>query len=108
MLLFLAVCARGLDGFNYTQVFELLQPHWYPLGMAPDANNARYQVLVHIQENLMDMVDDGKIAGEELVELNNSMGEIAAAVLDCLSFEIETLDESKTAIAKIKLKDLLD
>jgi hypothetical protein len=54
------------------------------------------------------MVDDGKIAGEELVELNNSMGEIAAAVLDCLSFEIETLDENKTAIAKIKLKDLLD
>lgn len=56
----------------------------------------------------MDMVDDGKIAGEELVELNNSMGEIAAAVLDCLSFEIETLDENKTATAKIKLKDLLD
>ena len=56
----------------------------------------------------MDMVDDGKVTGQELVELNNSMGEIAGAVLECLSFEIESLSEDKTATVKIKLKDLLD
>jgi len=73
-----------------------------------NAQNARYQVLVHIQENLMDMVDDGKITGEELSELNNSMGEIASAVLDCLSFDIEKLNEDKTASVNIKLRDLFD
>lgn len=76
--------------------------------MTDNAKNARYEVLVHIQENLMDMVDDGKIAGEELVELNNSMGEIAGAVLDCLGFDIDALNEDKTANVKIKLRDLFD
>jgi len=56
----------------------------------------------------MDMVDDGKITGEELSELNNSMGEIASAVLDCLSFDIEKLNEDKTASVNIKLRDLFD
>lgn len=56
----------------------------------------------------MDIVDDGKVTGQELVELNNSMGSIAGAVLDCLSFEIESLNDDKTATVKIKLKDLLD
>jgi hypothetical protein len=76
--------------------------------MTTDAKNARYEVLVHIQELLMDIVDDGKVTGQELVELNNSMGSIAGAVLDCLSFEIESLNDDKTATVKIKLKDLLD
>jgi len=76
--------------------------------MTYNAKNARYEVLVHIQENLMDIVDDGKIVGQELADLNNSMGEIAGAVLDCLSFEIESLDENKTATVKIKLKDLIN
>lgn len=56
----------------------------------------------------MDMVDDGKIVGEELAELNNSMGEIAGAVLECLGFEIDVLNEDKTATVKIALKNLFD
>jgi hypothetical protein len=76
--------------------------------MTATDKNARYEVLLHIQENLMDLVDDGKVTGRELEELNISMGEVAGAVLECLGLEIESLNEDKTATAKIKLQNLFE
>ena len=57
--------------------------------------DARQKVASHIQENLMDIVDDGKIAGEELVNLNNSMAEIANLVLDSMGFEIRSVSDDE-------------
>lgn len=68
--------------------------------------DARQKVASHIQENLMDIVDDGKIAGEELVNLNNSMAEIANLVLDSMGFEIKSVSDDETISATISLKDL--
>ena len=68
--------------------------------------DARQKVASHIQENLMDIVDDGKIAGEELVNLNNSMAEIANLVLDSMGFEIRSVSDDEIILATINLKDL--
>lgn len=68
--------------------------------------DARQKVASHIQENLMDIVDDGKIAGEELVNLNNSMAEIANLVLDSMGFEIRSVSDDEIILATISLKDL--
>lgn len=68
--------------------------------------DARQKVASHIQENLMDIVDDGKIAGEELVNLNNSMAEIANLVLDSMGFEIKSVSDDEIILATISLKDL--
>ena len=68
--------------------------------------DARQKVASLIQENLMDIVDDGKIAGEELVNLNNSMAEIANLVLDSMGFEIRSVSDDEIILATINLKDL--
>lgn len=54
----------------------------------------------------MDMVDDGNITGNELKELNDSMGEIANLVLDCLGFEIESVEGENEMKVAIKLTDV--
>jgi hypothetical protein len=74
--------------------------------MSTDKIEARYRVFRHIQENLMDMVDDGKVEGKELVELQESMGEIVNLVLDCLGFEIESVESESSMKAIINLQDV--
>lgn len=74
--------------------------------MAKNEIDARYKVFLHIQENLMDLVDDGTLEGQELAELNDSMGEVANAVLDSLGFEVQSVAEDGTITASISLKDL--
>lgn len=68
--------------------------------------DARQKVAKHIKENLMDVVDDGKIAGEELMNLDNSMAEIANLVLDSMGFQVENVSEDGTISATINLQDL--
>jgi hypothetical protein len=74
--------------------------------MTTEKIDARYRVFRHIQENLMDMVDDGNITGDELKELNDSMGEIANLVLDCLGFEIESVESDSSMKVAINLTDV--
>lgn len=74
--------------------------------MAKNEIDARYKVFMHIQENLMDLVDDGTVEGQELAELYDSMGEVANAVLDSLGFEVQSVAEDGTITASINLKDL--
>jgi len=74
--------------------------------MTTEKIEARYRVFRHIQENLMDMVDDGNVTGNELKELNDSMGEIANLVLDCLGFEVESVEGENEMKVAIKLTDV--
>lgn len=74
--------------------------------MAKNEIDARYKVFMHIQENLMDLVDDGTVEGQELAELYDSMGEVANAVLDSLGFEVQSVADDGTITASINLKDL--
>ena len=74
--------------------------------MSKEKIEARYRVFRHIQENLMDMVDDGNITGDELRKLNESMGEIANLVLDCLGFEIETIESETSMKVSVDLQDV--
>ena len=68
--------------------------------------DARQKVANNIKENLMDVVDDGKVAGEELMNLDNSMAEIANLVLDSMGFQVENVSEDGTISARINLQDL--
>lgn len=68
--------------------------------------DARQKVAHHIKENLMDVVDDGKVAGEELMNLDNSMAEIANLVLDSMGFQVQSVSEDGTISATINLQDL--
>jgi len=74
--------------------------------MSKEKIEARYRVFRHIQENLMDMVDDGTITGDELRKLNESMGEIANLVLDSLGFEIETIESETSMKVSVNLQDV--
>jgi hypothetical protein len=74
--------------------------------MSKEKIEARYRVFRHIQENLMDMVDDGNVKGDELRRLNESMGEIANLVLDCLGFEIETIESETSMKVSVDLQDV--
>jgi hypothetical protein len=74
--------------------------------MSKEKIEARYRVFRHIQENLMDMVDDGNVKGDELRKLNESMGEIANLVLDCLGFEIETIESETSMKVSVDLQDV--
>lgn len=74
--------------------------------MVKNEIDARYKVFMHIQENLMDLVDDGTVEGQELAELYDSMGEVANAVLDSLGFEVQSVADDGTITASINLKDL--
>jgi hypothetical protein len=74
--------------------------------MSKEKIEARYRVFRHIQENLMDLVDDGNQKGDELRELNDSMGEIANLVLDCLGFEIETIESDSSMKVTVNLQDV--
>ena len=74
--------------------------------MSKEKIEARYRVFRHIQENLMDMVDDGTITGDELRKLNESMGEIANLVLDSLGFEIETIESETSMKVRVDLQDV--
>jgi len=68
--------------------------------------DARQKVVNHIKENLMDVVDDGKIAGEELMNLDNSMAEIANLVLDSMGFQVKDVFEDGTISATINPQDI--
>ncbi len=68
--------------------------------------DARQKVAKHIKENLMDIVDDGKITGEELMNLDTSMAEIANLVLDSMGFQVENVSENETISATINLQDI--
>lgn len=70
--------------------------------------NIQALILLHIQENLMDLSDDGKLVGEDLQSLQDSMGEIASAIIECLGLEIEEMSEDGFIKAKLKLTDLID
>ena len=74
--------------------------------MSKEKIEARYRVFRHIQENLMDMVDDGNVKGDELRRLNESVGEIANLVLDCLGFEIETIESETSMKVSVDLQDV--
>lgn len=66
------------------------------------------QILLHIQENLMDLTDDGKTGGEELQNLQDSMGEIASAIIRCLGLEVEGMAQDGTIKVKLNLIYLID
>lgn len=74
--------------------------------MSREKTEARYRVFRHIQENLMDMVDDGNLKEDELRKLNDSMGEIANLVLDCLGFEIDAIENETSMKVSVNLQDV--
>ena len=65
----------------------------------------RYEVLRHLHENLMDLVDDGNLTGDALVEMNDSMAEVAAAVLDCLGIEVVSQNDDGSINVVMRLVD---
>lgn len=54
----------------------------------------------HIKEEFLDMTDPGDLSDKDLIELDNSMGELARAVIHILGLElIEIKSESKFVVA---------
>jgi hypothetical protein len=54
----------------------------------------------HIKEEFLDMTDPGDLSDKDLIELDNSMGELARAVIHILGLEIiEVKSESEFVVA---------
>lgn len=54
----------------------------------------------------MDLLDDGNLEGQELIDLNDSMGEVAGAILDALGLEVVSTTEDGTITASLQLQFL--
>lgn len=58
----------------------------------------------HIKEEFLDMTDPGDLSDKDLIELDNSMGELARAVMHMLGIQIISVDSQVEFTAKIKLQ----
>lgn len=74
--------------------------------MATMETEVRYKILLHVQESLMDLLDDGNLEGQELIDLNDSMGEVAGAILDALGLEVISTTEDGVITASLRLQFL--
>lgn len=74
--------------------------------MAEDTNFQKILAGIqgHIKEEFLDMTDPGDLPDKELFELDNSMGELARAVMHMLGIEIVSADSPTEFTVKIKLQ----
>lgn len=74
--------------------------------MAEDTNFQKILAGIqsHIKEEFLDMTDPGDLSDKELIELDNSMGELARAVMHMLGIQIVSLESPSEFTAKIKLQ----
>lgn len=61
-------------------------------------------IQAHIKEEFLDMTDPGDLPDKELIELDNSMGELARAVMHILGIRIISVDSPVEFTAQIKLQ----
>jgi hypothetical protein len=61
-------------------------------------------IQAHIKEEFLDMTDPGDLPDKELFELDNSMGELARAVIHMLGVEIVSVDSPGEFTVKMKLQ----
>lgn len=74
--------------------------------MAEDTNFQKILTGIqsHIKEEFLDMTDPGDLPDKELIELDNSMGELARAVMHMLGIQIVSIDSSTEFTVKVKLQ----
>lgn len=74
--------------------------------MAKDANFSKILagIQAHIKEEFLDMTDPGDLPDKELFELDNSMGELARAVMHMLGVEIVSVESPSEFTVKMKLQ----
>jgi hypothetical protein len=74
--------------------------------MAEDTNFQKILIDIqgHIKEEFLDMTDPGDLPDKELIELDNSMGELARAVMHMLGIQIVSIDSSNEFTVKVKLQ----
>lgn len=61
-------------------------------------------IQAHIKEEFLDMTDPGDLPDKELFELDNSMGELARAVMHMLGIEVVSIDSPSEFTVKMKLQ----
>jgi len=74
--------------------------------MAEDTNFQKILIDIqgHIKEEFLDMTDPGDLPDKELIELDNSMGELARAVMHMLGIQIVSIDSSNEFTVKVKIQ----
>lgn len=74
--------------------------------MAEDTNFQKILIDIqgHIKEEFLDMTDPGDLPDKELIELDNSMGELARAVMHMLGIRIVSIDSSNEFTVKVRLQ----
>jgi|APGre2960657373_1045057.scaffolds.fasta_scaffold53011_2 hypothetical protein len=74
--------------------------------MAEDTNFQKILIDIqgHIKEEFLDMTDPGDLPDKELIELDNSMGELARAVMHMLGIQVVSIDSSNEFTVKVKLQ----
>ena len=74
--------------------------------MAEDTNFQKILIDIqgHIKEEFLDMTDPGDLPDKELIELDNSMGELARAVMHMLGIQIVSIDSPTEFTVKMKLQ----
>ena len=74
--------------------------------MAEDTNFQKILIDLqgHIKEEFLDMTDPGDLPDKELIELDNSMGELARAVMHMLGIQIVSIDSPTEFTVKMKLQ----
>lgn len=74
--------------------------------MAEDTNFQKILIDIqgHIKEEFLDMTDPGDLPDKELIELDNSMGELARAVMHMLGIQIVSIDSPTEFTVKVKLQ----
>jgi hypothetical protein len=58
----------------------------------------------YIKEEFLDMTDPGDLSDKELIELDNSMGELSRAVMHILGLEITEVKSDTEFVASISLQ----
>lgn len=58
----------------------------------------------HIKEEFLDMTDPGDLPDKELIELDNSMAELARAVMHMLGIQVISIDSTTEFTVKVKLQ----
>lgn len=74
--------------------------------MAEDTNFQKILAGIqsHIKEEFLDMTDPGDLPDKELIELDNSMGELSRAVMHMLGVQIISVDSQTEFTVKVKLQ----
>ncbi len=74
--------------------------------MAEDTNFQKILAGIqnHIKEEFLDMTDPGDLPDKELIELDNSMGELSRAVMHMLGVQIISVDSPNEFTVKVNLQ----